>query len=225
VLSRWRGWGRARPHRFRFFNAAPEVPHFVRELIQPAQYGSSFPFGGNLAFHLVVVCKQRCLIRYAAAVLVLSTGGLIAGCDEVAPSSSSVTITGVTPSRGSIVASRGAPPGVFIDRLSGKLAVNVEVQSIREHSFAQLYVFLLTSDGTNYCGQNLPDMPSWQPLNPGPLERLTITGFQVFRVPCDVVGVRALVHTRIGGALFPPTSDQIVAESTLPVTLRILPAP
>jgi hypothetical protein len=156
---------------------------------------------------------------------VLMLGVLPAGCDEAAPSHSSVTIPGVSPSSGSLVASRGTPPGVFLDRGAGKLAVSIEVQTIREHPFAQLYVFLLTGDPAAYCGQNLPDMPTWQPLRPSPPQQVTITGFQVFRVPCDVVGVRAMLHTRMGGALFPPSPDQTVAESTAPVSLRILPAP
>ena len=150
---------------------------------------------------------------------------LLTGCDEAGPSNSSVVITGISPSSGSVTASRGTPPGVFLDRGAGKLSVSIEVQSIREHPYAQLYVFLLTNDGTGYCGQNLPDLPVWQPLRPSPPQRVTITGFQVFRVPCDVVGVRAMLHTRMTGQLFPPAPDQTVAEATLPVSLRILPAP
>ena len=169
-----------------------------------------------------MVCKPGALSRSTLLVLL---GGLLAGCDEAAPSHSSVTITGVSPSSGSIVASRGTPPGVFLDRGAAKLSVSIDVQTIREQPFAQLYVFLLTSDPASYCGQNLPDMPIWQPLRPSPPQQVTITGFQVSRVPCDVVGVRAMLHTRIGGALFPPSPDQTVAEATVPVSLRILPAP
>lgn len=153
------------------------------------------------------------------------TGCLVTACDEAGPTSSTVTITSVVPPSGSVITpSRGTPPGVFLDRGSGKLAVTIAVQSIRETSFAQLYVFLLTPDG-NYCGQNLPDMPTWQPLRPALPEQVTITGFQVFRVPCDVVGIRAMLHTRTGGALFPPSADQTIAETAMPVTLRIVPTP
>jgi hypothetical protein len=169
-----------------------------------------------------MACKAGTLSRYA---WILILGATLAACDEAAPTSSTVSIVSVSPSTGSIVASRGTPPGVFLDRTANKLAVSIDVQTIREHPFAQLYVFLLTSDPASYCGQNLPDMPQWQPLRPSPPQRVTITGFQVSRVPCDVVGVRAMLHTRIGGALFPPPPDQTVAEATLPVSLRILPAP
>ena len=173
--------------------------------------------GGNMAAmrphmlrHIVVIALTSCLLT---------------ACDEAAPTSSTVMITNVAPLSGSVITpSRGTPPGVFLDRGSGKLAVTIAVQSIRESSFAQLYVFLLTADG-NYCGQNLPDMPTWQPLRPAPPEQVTITGFQIFRVPCDVVGIRAMLHTRIGGQLFPPSADQTIAETTMPIALRILPTP
>jgi hypothetical protein len=136
-----------------------------------------------------------------------------------------VTITNIAPASGSVITpSRGTPPGVFVDRGSGKLTVTVAVQSIRESSFAQLYVFLLTAGG-NYCGQNLPDMPTWQPLRPALPEQVTITGFQVFQVPCEVVGIRAMLHTRTGGALFPPSADQTIAETTMPISLRIVAPP
>ena len=102
--------------------------------------------------------------------------------------------------------------------------MTVAVQSIREASFAELYVFLRTADG-EYCGQNLPDKPTWQPLRPAPPEEVTITGFQVFRIPCDVVGLRAMLHTRIGGQLFPPPPAQTIAETTLPISFRIVATP
>lgn len=102
--------------------------------------------------------------------------------------------------------------------------MTVAIQTIREASFAELYVFLRTADG-EYCGQNLPDKPTWQPLRPALPEEVTITGFQVFRVPCDVVGLRAMLHTRIGGQLFPPPPAQTIAETTVPISFRIVSAP
>ncbi len=32
------------------------------------------------------------------------------------------------------------------------------------YAIAQLAVFLLTSDEASYCGQNLPDWPTWRPF-------------------------------------------------------------
>jgi hypothetical protein len=49
-----------------------------------------------------------------------------------------------------------------------------------------------------------------------------VSGFQLFRVPCDVVGLRAMVHTRNTGLLTPPVASETVAEATVPVTLRIV---
>jgi hypothetical protein len=53
----------------------------------------------------------------------------------------------------------------------------------------------------------------------------TITGFQIFRVPCEVVRIRAMLHTRIGGQLFPPSAAQTIAETTVPIALRIAAMP
>jgi hypothetical protein len=50
---------------------------------------------------------------------------------------------------------------------------------------------------------------------------VTITGFQVFRLPCEVTGIRAMLHTRNSGLLTPPTSSETVAEGTLTVNFTI----
>ena len=61
--------------------------------------------------------------------------------------------------------------------------------SNRELPWAQLNVYVLTADG--YCGQNLPDAPTWGPFAKGQAQSVTISGFQVYRTPCEVTGVRA----------------------------------
>jgi hypothetical protein len=85
------------------------------------------------------------------------------------------------------------------------------ITSGRDLPWAQLYVYLLTAD--SYCGQNLPDAPTWAPCK-GETASVAITGFQVFQLPCVVIGVRAMLHTRNNGRLGPPTSSETVAEAT-----------
>ena len=99
--------------------------------------------------------------------------------------------------------------------------MDITILPAHEASWAGLYVYLLTADG-NYCGQNLPDAPTWGPLRAFRSETVTVSGFQVFRVPCDVIGLRAMVHTRNTGLLTPPVASETVAEATVPVSLRIV---
>jgi hypothetical protein len=48
----------------------------------------------------------------------------------------------------------------------------------------------------------------------------TVTGFQVFRLPCEVTGIRAIFNTRedihLGGS-----HQQIAAEATLPAVYHL----
>jgi hypothetical protein len=154
------------------------------------------------------------------AILILG----VAGCGGQAGPSfiSKVEIGQPTPGAGATIQTVGTTPGAFINKNSGLLAIPITIVSNREVSFAELNVYLLTNEpGTEYCGQNLPDMPMWGPYKRGQVERLTITGFQVFRLPCQVVGIRAMFHNRIGGVLTPPRPDQTLAEATLPVNYTI----
>lgn len=161
------------------------------------------------------------------AVLLLCGVGL-AGCGsptsatpvEPEPVVDSLVIGTPSPSSGAtIVISTGTPPGAFILPGSGQLSVPITLISARELPFAQLYVFLLSGDG--YCGQNLPDTPTWSPLAAGRSMSFNITGFQVYRLPCEVTGLRVMLHTRNSGTLTPPTAAETVIEKTLAVSYHI----
>jgi hypothetical protein len=115
--------------------------------------------------------------------------------------------------------SEGSPPGAFIVRGSGQIAVGLAIRSAREAPWAQLNVYLLSGDG--YCGQNLPDSPTWGPFVAGQTVAYTVTGFQVYRLPCDVTGIRAMLHSRNTGLLIPPTASETIAEATVSVTYQL----
>jgi hypothetical protein len=54
-------------------------------------------------------------------------------------------------------------------------------------------VFLATtSNADGYCRQNLPDWPTWRPIARGQTVIYTVTGSQVFSLPCEVTGSRKL---------------------------------
>jgi hypothetical protein len=80
----------------------------------------------------------------------------------------------------------------------------------------------MTADPAAPCGQNLPDWPTWRPFLSGATVTYTVTGFQVFRLPCEVTGIRAIFNTRedlhLGG--FPPPGD-IVADATFPAVYHL----
>ena len=113
----------------------------------------------------------------------------------------------------------GTPPGAFIPRSSGLLSVGLSVTSARELPWAQLNVYLLSGD--SYCGQNLPDSPTWRPFPSGQAVDLAVTGFQVYRLPCDVSGIRAMLHTRDSNLLTPPLPGETVVETTFPTSYQL----
>ena len=48
--------------------------------------------------------------------------------------------------------------------------------------------------------------------------RFEVTGFRVYRLPCEVTGVRVMLHTRPdNGLLIPPSAGETLAEVTVPV--------
>jgi hypothetical protein len=69
--------------------------------------------------------------------------------------------------------------------------------------------------------QNLPDAPTWGPLREGQRASVTVTGFQVFQRPCNVTGIRAMVHVRNSGLLTTPTSTETIAEATVSASYTI----
>ena len=135
---------------------------------------------------------------------------------------SSITFGQPSPAAGSTILTTGTPPGAFIPRGSGRLSIPLTVTSGRDVPWAQLYVYLLAPVGDlGYCGQNLPDAPTWGPFEKGQTVSVTITGFQVFPASCSVTGLRAILHTRNTGLLTPPTASETIADATLPITYFI----
>ena len=150
-----------------------------------------------------------------------------AGCsDSSGPTSlqPSLLISTPSPAAGSTIQVTGTVPGAFITRGSGKLSVPIAVTSGRDVPWAQLNVYLMTGPNTNdYCGQNLPDAPTWAPFSKGQTATMTITGFQVFRLPCEVTGLAVYLHTRNTGNLTPPISTDTVASGSLAVNYHLVP--
>ena len=117
---------------------------------------------------------------------------------------------------------RDPPDELFIVRESGTLSIPITATSDREVDWAALYVYLLSSDsGRDYCGQNLPDTPTWGPFRKGQTVTVTISGFQVGRMPCQVTGIRAMLHTRNSGLLTPPTASETIAEATMTIAYSL----
>jgi hypothetical protein len=96
----------------------------------------------------------------------------------------------------------------------------------RATSFAALSMYLYTSDGS-YCGQNLPDLPTWRGLLPaGQKLEVDISGFQVFRAQCQVTSIRAILHSRTDlNVGIPPSPSEILAETTIPVSYTLQNTP
>jgi hypothetical protein len=162
-----------------------------------------------------------------AASLALLASACTSSTGPSAPTRSSVVLTSMSPPSGSTVVVPDAlpyivPGGVVLPAGSGLISVGVSMTSAHEVPWAQLNVYLLTSDGTGYCGQNSPDSPSWQFLPSGWTTTHTVTGFRVYRLPCEVTGIRAMLHMRNNGLGAPPTPSETIAEATLPTIIRIL---
>ena len=167
--------------------------------------------------------RSRSRLAEFGSIAIASATLFLTACskDTTAPTPvSGITFGQPTPPSGSTIQTTGTVPGAFIPSGSGRLAVPITMTSARELPWAQLNVYLLTADG-NYCGQNLPDSPTWGPFGQGQTISVMITGFQVFRVPCEVTGFHAYLHTRNNGNLTPPTASETVADGTLFVNYTI----
>lgn len=150
------------------------------------------------------------------------------GCDSpTAPSQDSLTVT-VGQTSGSTVTVPAQYPynvvgGVVMPPGAGVLSVTVAMTVAHDIPWAQLNVYLLTNGARDqYCGQNLPDSPTWQFIKPGWTTRVTVTGFQVYRLPCDVTGVRAMLHMRNSGLLTPPNATETIVENSVSTMLHLV---
>ena len=160
--------------------------------------------------------------------------GLLAGaCGSSAtapstPAPSSMVFTSTTPASGSTVIVPSDIPtnslgGVIVPRNSGLIAVGLSMTSAHDVPVARLNVYLLIGGtSSEYCGLNDPDAPTWQFLTPGWTTRYTVTGFTVYRLPCEVTGIRAMLHMRNNGLFAPPTPSETVVEATAPLSFRLL---
>jgi len=152
---------------------------------------------------------------------------LIPACGEDAPTAPSgigtIAFRQLTPpSDSAIVVSTGTPPGAFIVRESGQLSITMDIRGTRDADFAVLDVHLLAENppGSN-CGQNLPDAPTWGPWIGRRVVRVTVSGFQIYRLPCDVTGIRAIVHLGPRSLGILPLPTQTLADGTLPVVYHL----
>jgi hypothetical protein len=168
--------------------------------------------------------------RAGPRILAFSAALLAAGCESgepTRPTSDSVTLTVASPASGATIVVPQQypftlPGGVVLPPGSGLIAVRVQMTAAHEIPWAQLNVYLLTGGTTgDYCGQNLPDSPTWQFLTPGWTAEHTVTGFQVYRLPCDVTGVRAMLHMRNNGLLIPPTASETIAEASTAASFQL----
>jgi hypothetical protein len=162
-------------------------------------------------------------MRYLAlAVLVLAA----CACGESSPggpdeTDSRLTILEATPAADSAIAvppqyAYIVPGGVVIPPGSGLISVRLTMTAAHEVPWARLNVYLLTGDtASEYCGENGPDAPTWQFLPAGWTSTYTVTGFRVYRLPCEVTGIRAMLHMRNNGLIAPPTPTETIAEATL----------
>lgn len=144
---------------------------------------------------------------------------VVSACESSSPDPvKNLTIGMPTPSPGSVIPLALNGSQYFVARGSGLFSVPITVTSDRDVSFAQLYVYLYDgSPGLGYCGQNLPDAPTWGPFSKGQTVSVTISGWQVSHTPCQVTTIRAWLHTRNTGLLIPPTDAETVATGSLTV--------
>src|SRR5258705_12561517 len=103
---------------------------------------------------------------------VVAVALLTSACSDATgptPMQSTLTIAPPAPASGSTIhVTVGAPPGLFIPRGSGQLAIPITVTSAREVPWAQLFVYLVTRPNPKaYCGQNLPDAATCAPFLKG----------------------------------------------------------
>lgn len=150
----------------------------------------------------------------AAALLAVSCSPLSE--PSVSTGSNALVVTGVTPGAGATVpVVVGGQPGMALPRGAGLVRVSVDVTSSASLVDTRLYVALVEQGG-RVCATNLPDQPTWPPESRGIRATYHIDGFQVFRVPCEVASIRAvLLHRADLLNLQTPQPDEILAESSV----------
>ena len=166
--------------------------------------------------------------------LILPAVGLMAsGCGGAAsptsptPIESKLLIDSAAPSSGSTITVPAhypyiVPGGVVIPPGSGLISVRLSMTSAHDVPWARLNVYLLTGGtGSEYCGENGPDAPTWSFLTTGWTTTYTVTGFRVYRLPCEVTGIRAMLHMRNNGLIAPPLPAETIAEATLNESILI----
>jgi hypothetical protein len=169
---------------------------------------------------------MRYLTLVSLALLATACGDDPAGPSAPPPATSQLTVTTVSPASGGAVVvpasfTQAGPTGAIIPPQSGLISVALSMTSATAVPYAQLNVYLLTDGPGGYCAQNLPDSPTWGQLPAGWTTSFTVSGFEVFRTPCDVTGVRAMLHTRNNGLLVPPIASETIAEATVPARFQI----
>ena len=151
---------------------------------------------------------------------------IAAACGEDSPTEPSSQQAGivagnVVPANGGSVPATGQVPGAFVQRGSGSVAVPLTVSARHDLPFAELMIFLEDANGDE-CAANNPDRPTWAPFRASRWESVTVTGFQVWRLPCPVARVHVYLHTRNNPHLLTrPPADLIVAEATIPASFTI----
>jgi hypothetical protein len=152
-----------------------------------------------------------------ASLFALALIAVACGNGTTTPSTTSVVVS-ATPTSGTVVVPAAYPyidlGGVLLPKGSGLISARVTLTSARETPLARLSVYLLTGNQPNqFCGQNSNDWPTWTPLPDD------------FTTTYEVTGFRAILHTHgdpSGLGLGPPGADEILAETTVPVSFRIL---
>lgn len=154
------------------------------------------------------------------AVGVIALLGASCGESSTSPTTTATRLTfgAPTPGSGATIQTVGTPPGAFIESGSNKLFVPLTVEAGSDEAIARLFVYAKDAGGTT-CAQNLPDAPDLAPLKRGTVQTVTITAFQVFRLPCEVASLRAVLHRRESRNLNTEiTATEMIGEQTVAVS-------
>jgi hypothetical protein len=165
---------------------------------------------------VAMIERMRCASLAAVVVALLTSA---CGSSSAPSPVRSLTISTPTPAPGGVIPVILNGSQYFLARGSGLFSIPITVTSDRDVPWAQLSVYLYdgSNGGLGYCGQNIPDAPTWGPFSKGQTASVTISGFQFGHVPCQVTSIHAWLHIRDNGLLIPPTESETVAEGSLAV--------